>query len=41
MMTIWVKRCQPDSTTIFGCDVNIKSIHEEGFCKKCVDSFTN
>ena len=31
----------PDLTTVFGCDVNIKSIYEEEFFNKCVCSFLN
>ena len=42
MMTIWIKGwVKPDLTTAFGCDVNIKSIHEKEFCNKCVGSFMN
>ena len=40
MMTISMKGwVTPDSTTIFGCDVIIKSIHQEEFCNNCVGSF--
>ena len=37
----WRDEWTPESTTIFGCDVNIKSIHAEEFCNKCVGSFIN
>ena len=42
MMTIWMKGgWTPDSATICGCYVNIKSIPEKEFCNKCVGSFIN
>ena len=37
----WRDGWTPNSTTKFGCDVNIKSIHEEEFSKKWVSSLIN
>ena len=37
----WRDGWTPDSTTKFGCDVNIKSIHEEEFSNKSVGSLIN
>ena len=31
----------PNSVIKFGCDVNMRSIHEEQLCKICVGSFIN
>ena len=40
MMTIWMKGWgTPDSTTIFGCDLKVKSIHKEEFCNKSYFKF--
>ena len=41
-MRTWMKGWgTSDSTTKLGCDVNIKSIHEEEFWNKCVGSLIN